>query len=494
MTSSGPAIVWFRQDLRLADNAALQAAVARGGPVLPLYILDEDTPGRWAWGGASRWWLHHSLASLRADLRAAGADLLLCRGPADAVLESVIAQSGAGAVYWNRRYDPAGMALDSRLKPALRAAGLEARSFEGALLHEPWTLRTGGGEPYKVFTPFWKALTAAGDPPPPLPAPGRLEAAAMPPGDALDDWGLLPQAPDWSGGLRESWSVGESAARDRLDDFLEEALADYAEARDRPDRPGTSRLSPHLHWGEIGPRQVWHWTRERVLAEGGAAETPAWAFLRELAWREFCHHLLVHFPDLPEQPWRPGFADFPWAEDEAGYRAWTRGRTGYPIVDAGMRELWHCGWMHNRVRMIAASFLVKDLLVPWQRGEAWFWDTLVDADLANNAASWQWVAGSGADAAPYFRIFNPVRQGERFDPEGRYVRRWLPELTALPDRFIHSPWTAPPSVLAQAGLRLGQDYPEPLVDHAAARARALKACARMKEAPAPRTRPSAAVS
>ena len=475
MPANGPAIVWFRQDLRLADNPALCAAVARGGGLVPLYLLEDETPGRWSWGGASRWWLHHSLESLSSRLSDAGSALILRRGKAETVLPQLVREMGAGAIFWNRRYDPQGLEADRVLKAALREDGLTVESFNASLLHEPWTLRTGKGEPYKVFTPFWKALAAAGDPDLPLPAPERLPDNPLPPSDALESWGLLPSVPDWAGGLRETWRVGESAAWERLEDFLDGALGSYAEDRDWPGKAGTSRLSPHLHWGEIGPRQIWHRSLERLRMSGHKTESDTWSFLRELAWRDFSHHLLTHWPDLPEKPWRPAFKAFPWADDAEGFRAWSQGLTGFPLVDAGMRELWHSGWMHNRVRMIAASFLVKDLLVPWQQGQAWFWDTLVDADLANNAASWQWVAGSGADAAPYFRIFNPVRQSERFDPEGHYLRRWLPELSALPDRYIHSPWEAPRSVLSEAGIRLGEDYPEPLLDHALARERALAA-------------------
>ena len=488
MTSGTPTIVWFRQDLRLADNPALQAAITRGGPVIPVFVLDDTTPGRWAPGGASRWWLHHSLTSLRTDLRAAGSDLVLRRGVGDAVIAALIAETGAQAVTWNRRYEPTAIAADEAIKSALRGQGLTVESFNAGLLHEPWSLRSGAGQPYKVFTPFWKALAAAGDPSAPLDAPSRLPTTRLPPSEALEDWQLLPRKPDWSGGLRDTWTVGEAAAKRRLADFLDGALASYAEDRDRPDRVGTSRLSPHLHWGEISPRQVWHWTRKRLRAaagpNGGTDDSHAWAFLRELAWREFSAHLLVNVPSLPDRAWKSSFESFPWADDETGFLAWSLGRTGYPIVDAGMRELWHCGWMHNRVRMIAASFLVKHLLVPWQRGQAWFWNTLVDADLANNAASWQWVAGSGADAAPYFRIFSPVRQGERFDPEGHYVRKWLPELASVPDRFVHRPWEAPEGVLEKAGVRLGRDYPAPLVDHATARKRALAAYETLKQATA----------
>lgn len=475
-----PVIVWFRQDLRLADNPALSAAAASGAPVIPVFIREEDPADPWPLGGASRWWLHGSLSALAADLAVAGSPLVLRRGPPAHVLRDLIAETGADTVLWNRRYEPAARARDEAIKAALKAGGLRVESVNGALLFEPWTVRGKTGEPYRVFTPFWKACLALPEPPAPLPAPVRLNAPAVAPaGDRLTDWGLLPTAPDWAGGLRDTWTPGETGARRRLAAFLDGPVAVYKTERDRPDRPSVSRLSPHLHFGEISPRQVWHAARHAAAAQPERA-TGVDAFLREVGWREFSVNLLHHLPLLPESPLDARFARFPWCDDPAGLAAWQRGRTGYPIVDAGMRQLWQSGWMHNRVRMIAASFLIKDLLIPWQAGQAWFWDTLVDADLANNAASWQWVAGCGADAAPYFRIFNPVLQGEKFDPAGAYVRRWVPELAHLPDAWIHKPWEAPPAVLAGAGVRLGQTYPRPLVDHAAARTRALAALETIK--------------
>jgi deoxyribodipyrimidine photo-lyase len=469
-------VVCFRRDLRLADNPALAAAIARGRPIVPVYIHDDAAAGRWATGGAARWWLHQSLAALAADLEARGSRLILRRGQTQDVLDQLVAETTAEAVYWNRLYEPWATARDTQIKTRLAARGVDAQSFNAALLAEPWALKTREERPYRVFTPFWKALRAAVTPLPPQPAPDRLPApAAFPRSDALGSWSLVPRAPDWAGGLRATWTPGETGARTRLDDFVRDALPDYASARDRLGTAGTSRLSPHLAFGEIGPRQVWH-----AVASGAASQTgDPWAgaaekFLAEIAWREFAHHLLFHFPDLPETPLRADFARFPWAEDPNRLRAWQRGLTGYPVVDAGMRELWHTGWMHNRVRMIAASFLVKDLLIDWRKGEAWFWDTLVDADLANNAAGWQWVAGCGADAAPYFRIFNPALQGAKFDPAGTYVRRWVPELARLPDRLLHAPWQAPPVELADARVVLGRTYPWPVVDHAAARHTALR--------------------
>jgi deoxyribodipyrimidine photo-lyase len=473
--SKPPILVWFRQDLRLADNPALRAAAEGGAPVVAAYVLDDEGAGAWKRGGASRWWLHHSLASLQRDLAALGASLVLRVGPAARELDALLAETGASAVYWNRCYEPATRARDEAIKSSLQARGVEARSFNASLLFEPWTIATQSGGPFKVYSPFARACRAAPAPAAPLAAPGRLaRPAAMPGGLPLEALALLPVAPDWAGGLRASWTPGEAGAQARLATFLAGPIAGYKEERNRPDIEATSRLSPHLHFGEISPRQLWHAAK---LREGGGPDH----FVSELLWREFAYHLLHHFPHLPERNWRDDFDAFPWAEDKAGLAAWRRGRTGYPIVDAGMRELWTTGWMHNRVRMIAASFLVKDLLVHWRQGEDWFWDTLVDADLANNAASWQWVAGCGADAAPYFRVFNPVLQGEKFDPAGDYVRRFVPELAKLPAKFIHRPWEADDATLRAAGVDLGRSYPKRIVDHGVARDRALAAFSNLRK-------------
>ncbi|WP_026988194.1 cryptochrome/photolyase family protein [Fodinicurvata fenggangensis] len=478
MSENAPTIVWFRQDLRLADNPALRHAVQRGGPVVALFILEDSDAGACAPGGASRWWLHSSLAALAHDLRTCGSELILRRGPAQKVLSEIVQASGARAVYWNRCYEPWRIARDSRIKQGLQDQGLDAESFNAALLFEPWTVATGSGTPFKVFTPFWKAVRER----PvdrPEPAPPQLPPASGLASDRLEDWGLCPTRPDWAGGLRETWQPGEAGARARLVDFLDHGLGDYGTLRDYPARAATSRLSPHLHWGEIGPRQVWHATQHRIEQED--LSTAGWKFLSEMGWREFCHHLLYHWPSLPDENWRTAFDAFPWSTSEDHLKAWQAGQTGYPIVDAGMRELWHTGWMHNRLRMIVGSFLVKDLHLHWKAGEAWFWDTLVDADLANNAAGWQWIAGSGADAAPFFRIFNPVTQSEKFDPKGEYLRTWLPEIAALPDPYIHRPWHAPEEVRRQAGVVLGGNYPCPLVDHAQARRAALEAFQTIKK-------------
>ena len=473
--SKPPILVWFRQDLRLADNPALRAAAEDGAPVVAAYVLDDEGAGAWKRGGASRWWLHHSLASLGRDLSALGASLVLRVGPAARELDALLEETGASAVYWNRCYEPATRTRDEAIKSSLQARGVEARSFNASLLFEPWTIATQSGGPFKVYSPFARACRAAPAPAAPLAVSGRLaRPAAMPGGLPLEALALLPVAPDWAGGLRASWTPGEAGAQARLATFLAGPIAGYKEERNRPDIEATSRLSPHLHFGEISPRQLWHAAK---LREGGGPDH----FVSELLWREFAYHLLHHFPHLPERNWRDDFDAFPWAEDKAGLAAWRRGRTGYPIVDAGMRELWTTGWMHNRVRMIAASFLVKDLLVHWRQGEDWFWDTLVDADLANNAASWQWVAGCGADAAPYFRVFNPVLQGEKFDPAGDYVRRFVPELAKLPAKFIHRPWEADDATLRAAGVDLGRSYPKRIVDHGVARDRALAAFSNLRK-------------
>jgi deoxyribodipyrimidine photo-lyase len=478
-------LLWFRADLRLADNPALANAVTRGEPVVPVFILDDEDAQPWAPGGASRWWLHGSLEALDRDLRELGGPgLILRRGPAEAAIATLVAETGANAVVWNRRYEPWAVTRDARIKAALRAQGVEARSFNATLLCEPTDFANLQGQPYKVFTPFWKTLRATILPPASIAVPKHLPPLAnAPAGDPLESWALRPAQPDWAGGLDVLWTPGEAGARARLDDFIASAMLAYRERRNLPGEAGTSRLSPHLHFGEIGPWQVWRATTTAAAAETGdpfpaGVET----FLSELAWREFAAHLLFHFPTIPVAPLRPEYAHFPWRSDPAALIAWQKGLTGYPIVDAGMRELWATGWMHNRVRMIVASFLIKHLLLDWRDGEAWFWDTLVDADLASNAVSWQWVAGSGADAAPYFRIFNPITQGEKFDADGVYVRRWAPELARLPNSLIHAPWTASALELSAAGVRLGVDYPHPIVEHALGRARALAALASLKAA------------
>jgi deoxyribodipyrimidine photo-lyase len=474
-------VVWFRQDLRVADNPALDAAVRAGQPVVPLYLYAPQEEGRWAPGAASRWWLHGSLMQLERDLRALGARLILRRA-ADSLaeLKAVAAACGATRVLWNRRYEPNVIARDRRIKSELQACGLEVASYNSALLREPWEVANKAGAAFQVFTPFWRHCLGLADPDEPLPAPPRITAPERwPESQRLEELGLLPRI-DWAAGMREAWVPGSAAALAQLEHFLSDAFEQYPNARDRPDLGGTSRLSPHLHFGELSPRQIWHGLRRFATTDGQHGAWRQSQFLAELGWREFAHHLLYHFPHTPEQPLRANFARFPWNSDAPNLRAWQLGRTGYPIVDAGLRQLWHTGWMHNRVRMIVGSFLVKDLLLPWNLGADWFWDTLVDADLASNTLGWQWVAGCGADAAPYFRIFNPVSQATRFDPEANYIRKWVPELARLPTRFIHEPWAAPPMALSAAGVELGSSYPHRLVDHGVARERALQALASLR--------------
>lgn len=461
-------LVWFRNDLRLADNPALIAGLGSGRPVVPVYVLDEETEGVRPAGAASRWWLHHSLHALDASLRALGSRLILRRGAAERVIEDIAAECDASAIYWNRAYDQGARERDARLKQALNRRGVVAEGLKANLLFEPWEVLTTNAGAFRVFSAFWRACRGSQSPGTPLPAPRNLPAPPhWPSSDRVAEWRLLPSAHDWSGGLGASWTPGEASAALRLMSFLDNALARYRLERDLPTVDATSRLSPHLAFGEISARQIWR----AATTRGHSAATEK--FLAELGWREFAYHLLFHHGNLAERNFRPEFDAFPWLDEADALDAWRRGRTGYPIVDAGLRELWATGWMHNRLRMIVASFLTKDLMIDWRAGERWFWDTLVDADPANNAFGWQWVAGSGADAAPYFRVFNPVLQGEKFDPSGDYVRRWVPELASLPAETIHQPWTAdtalPPEI-----------YPAPIVEHAAARERAMQAFRALK--------------
>ncbi|MGI8723952.1 MAG: cryptochrome/photolyase family protein [Methyloceanibacter sp.] len=470
--SQAPIIVWFRRDLRLADNVALTEA-AHGAPILPLYILDDETPGRFRAGGASRWWLHGSLSALNADLTQHGGALCLRRGASPDVLAALLDETGARAIHVARAYEPWDASLAKTIAEICKDKGAVFRQFSGQLLFEPEDINTADGAPFRVFTPFWKACRTPPPPRAPLPRPKKLLFAEAR-SDSLDAWHLRPTRPDWADGLRATWKPGEAAAQHRLAQFLDRHLANYADDRSSLDVRATSLMSPSLHFGELSPNQIWRAVTSAAEANG-KTQRGAESFLREIGWREFCHHLLFNFPKILTQPLRPEFENFPWRDDEAPLRAWQKGQAGYPIVDAAMRELWHTGFMPNRARMVVASFLVKHLLVPWQRGADWFLDTLVDADLASNQANWQWVAGSGADAAPYFRIFNPVLQGQKFDPSGDYVRRFVPELAKLSTSDIHAPWDAPGLALAEAGITLGETYPMPLIEHGRARKRALAA-------------------
>lgn len=467
---ANPYIVWLRDDLRLEDHAAL-AQASRQGPVLPVYVWDKRVDR--CPGAASRWWLHHSLQRLSQSIEEQGGTLLICEGDTTQELGKVARQFGAAGIYFSRSYEPGLIELESELHQEF-GGKLDVKRFAGRLLCEPENLANLSGKPYRVFTPFWRALQR------------QMMGATMTPADhaptwfsatrsplALDELALLP-VPNWASAWEEHWSPGERGAAANLNRFVESPIGSYDNHRDRPDLQGTSRLSAHLHFGEISPAQVWRAITFEMDA-GTVPEAQGWAFLREIGWREFSNHLLFHFPTFPTRNHRTQFDHFPWRDDPAGLKAWQRGLTGFPIVDAGMRELWQTGWMHNRVRMIVGSFLVKDLMIDWRQGEAWFWDTLVDADLANNSSGWQWIAGSGADAAPFFRIFNPMTQGEKFDPHGRYVRRWVPEVAALPNKWLNRPWEAPVAIREEAGFNLGVDYPGPIVDHAQARKAALVA-------------------
>lgn len=479
-----PALVLFRDDLRVADHPALHAAVASGQKLLCLYLVDEESEGRRPLGGAARWWVHHAVQALAERLGALGGRLDILRGATVDTLERVAIAANASSCYLHRRYGATERATDAALTDALEARGVTVHAFNGALIHEPGAVLTGAGTPFRVFTPYRRAHLALGPGDAPLPAPRAVEAATLPAGIdtmTLDALAWLPVGPDWAGGLRDTWTPGEAAAHAKLHDFLKRGLPRYGEERNEPALDSASGLSPYLRHGELSPRQVL--AEARTAAEDGrASQAEIDKFASEVIWRDFDYDLLVQHPDLAWEAVNPSFATFPYrspAPDE--FRAWKTGQTGYPIVDAGMRQLWLTGVMHNRVRMIAASFLIKHMLVDWRLGEEWFWDTLCDADPANNPANWQWVAGCGVDPSPYFRIFNPVSQGERYDPKGTYVSAFVPELVELPARWIHHPWDAPPEVLAKAGVVLGETYPRPLVEHGPARARALEALASMRK-------------
>lgn len=481
-------IVWFRQDLRLDDQPALAAAIAQGGGVIPVYIWAPQEEGDWRAGGASQWWLHQSLNQLDQQLRSFGSRLIIRRGESLHELNQLIQETGAASVVWTRRYEPAAIERDKRVKAELRRSGIHAESFNGQLLFEPWDVQTKEKRPYQVFTAFWKSCLSMPDPAEPTAAPKTLKSPEIWPTTlSVMDLGLLPKIA-WDAGLANDWVPGAGEAQRQFKRFLKSAILGYDQGRDLPAEPGTSRLSPYLHFGEISPRRIWHEIQHLCRSQpAGQATSGAETYLKELGWREFAHHLLFHFPQTPQRPLREDFARFPWVNDAPGLLAWQRGKTGYPIVDAGMRQLWATGWMHNRVRMIVASFLVKDLLIDWRRGAEWFWDTLVDADLSNNTLGWQWSAGCGADAAPYFRVFNPALQSAKFDPEGTYIRQWIPGLKKLAARWIHSPWDAPQDELARAGIELGKNYPWPIVDHSQARQQALQAFQQLKQRPASST-------
>lgn len=479
--SEVPAIIWFRNDLRLNDNAALAAAINTEAPVLPVYIWDPGAEGTWAPGAASRWWLHEALKSLGEHLSKYGNTLIIRQGDTLSVLLKLVAATGAGRIYWNRRYEGPLRELDARIKRSFLEEGLEVKSFNSALLNEPHTVSNKAGSPCRVYTPYFKAVKDRPlDPPLETPLKAMRSLENQPDSEPLDKLGLLPEK-DWYRGFKSHWKPTEAAAQEQLYRFLGKAVGSYRDQRDFPGVEGTSSLSPYLHFGQIGPRQIMAALHHASDASSGGP----FVFLKEIYWREFAYNVLYHFPQTPDVPLQAAYADFPWESDNKLLKAWQQGKTGYPIIDAGMRQLWQTGWMHNRVRMIVASLLVKHLLQDWKAGARWFWDTLLDADLASNTLGWQWSGGCGADAAPYFRVFNPIIQGLKFDSEGAYVKHYIPELQALPAKYIHAPWEAPEAVLQQAGVVLGETYPYPVIDHAAGRARALEAFSRFKEEPLP---------
>ena len=459
MTESAPLLLWFREDLRLSDNPALRAALDAGAPIIPVYLHTPETDGRWTGGGASNWWLHHALADLKKQLEQKGSTLILRSGDHPKVLlEQLMTETGASGIHWNRRYLPHQVAIDTKIK-----ADLPAESHRGSMLFEPGALKTKTGNTYKVFTPYYRAMQKLGDPAEPLSVPRSIPAPdAFPTSEDLESWNLLPTI-GWDAEFGDHWDPTAAGAADHLNRFLDEAASEYGVDRDFPAKVGTSRLSPYLHFGQISPNTVWHEAQTVHNTE---------AYTRQLVWRDFARQMLFHYPHTDWEPLQEKYAAFPWETHPEWLEAWQKGQTGYPIVDAGMRELYATGWMHNRVRMIVASFLVKDLLISWREGALWFWDTLMDADLANNSLGWQWAAGCGADAAPYFRIFNPMTQSQKFDGSGAYIRRWVPELRELTDKWIHEPWNAPSPPA---------DYPAPIVDHKEARDLALAALATLKD-------------
>jgi deoxyribodipyrimidine photo-lyase len=471
-----PIIVWFRNDLRLADNPALRAAVDSGCPVIPLFIFDNISPNHWPIGAASKWWLHHSLSSLKSELEKKGSHLTILSGSSETELFKLVKATGARSVYWNRRYETDLMAVDKSIKNTLKKQEIVAKSFHSHTLAEPGTVKNKQDKPYQVYGAFWRAYASIGEFRSPLAEPRTITSPGAPSGCCSIDSLRLVSKKQWHSEFPNHWQPGSAGAKIAAREFFSKSANAYKDQRDIPSIDGTSTLSPHLAFGEISAQTLW-----QTASSNGKVTDGVETFMKQLVWRDFSYSLLFNFPETTHEPLRKEFLNFPWSPNEVSFNAWKKGTTGYPVVDAGMRQLWQTGWMHNRVRMITASFLVKHLLVPWQQGAEWFWDTLLDADLANNTMGWQWTAGCGADAAPYFRIFNPILQGQRFDPSGEYVKRWVPELESLPKKHIHSPWKASDAELRDANIQLGVSYPKPIVDHNMARGRALASYEQMKE-------------
>lgn len=472
MTIKPPIIVWFRNDLRLHDNPALYAAIKQSERIIPIYIHAPQDESRWQTGAASRWWLHYSLSSLARDLKHLGSRLILRAGNSREQLQQLVTETAASSVFATRCYTPDGIKRDNRVQQALHDMDIDFKLYNGNLLLEPDNIQNKSGQPFKVFTPYWRTHQQLFSLPALLPTPDQLPAVSSRiPSLALRKLELLPKL-SWDKGLRQTWQVGEQAALQQLQIHLHEIIPEYPATHDRPDTDGTSRLSPYLHFGELSARQV---ARTLMQTRQKSAQTGVAALLRQLVWRDFAHHILWHFPATTDKPFDARYNQFPWQRRSNArmLKAWQQGMTGFPIIDAGMRQLWQTGWMHNRVRMIVASLLTKNAGIHWQLGARWFWDTLVDADLAQNSMNWQWIAGCGVDAAPYFRIFNPVLQSQKFDPRGEYIRHWVPELSALPTEYIHQPELTPPLVQRACNVIVGSDYPEPILDLKASREQAL---------------------
>lgn len=467
------AILWFRQDLRLLDNKAFYHACEQHKEILPIFIWDENTPQKWQMGSAQKWWLYHSLVSLQKDLKEHGLDLYLRKGKANEILKKITFEHNIQCLYSNFSYEPYQKNQDEGLKNELLENQIEVSCYNSSLLCEPWQIQTKSGSPYSVFSQFWKAFEMQEIEIKVYPKPKKFPKLIQIKNEDLTTWNLLPTSPNWAKGFEKYWKIGEKAAQEKLKNFTQTHLENYAQKRDFPAINGTSKLSSHLHFGEISPHLIWE-NCKKTFKGNQKNSKGLETYLREIGWREFCYYLIYHNPDFPEKNFHKKFDKLKWEKDPKKLKAWQKGLTGYPIIDAAMRELWQTGWMHNRLRMVVGSFLTKHLQIHWMEGAKWFWDTLLDADLSNNSAGWQWVAGSGADAQPYFRIFNPIIQSKKFDPQGNFIRKWIPELAKLSNDEIHTPWEISKENLEKADIKLGKTYPFPIVDHKKAREKALK--------------------